>query len=444
MKTKLTFITFILNLVAIAAFSQAQEVVLSLDEALRLAKQNNKTLQVQYMEEKVAAGSVKEARSAMLPSISAHGNYAYYFNRQVIFMPGSFAGNENEPVVDVAVGGRNTVSTNVYLQQAIVNESARNQIRSSKLEAAIQSQRTRGLEGDMVVRISENYFNIQLLQASIELHQQSLERNNRALKDSRALYLQGKALKVDTLRNCIEVENLKSTVSYLSNRLEVHLLQLKNDLGISASTSISVTDSLSIDSNWVISTADEEQLLNRPDLQEGKLSVSLYKNYLEQSRAQRLPMLSLIGSYQLQAQADDLKFNAYNWPKTSLIGLQASVPIFTGNKINARISQSNWRLKQSQSILEQLHDNARTEKAMLENDLQESIKQVSIQQRTVEAASLSYRMIRDRYQNGLSSRIELADAELALTQAKLDQLQAVYMVRLTKLKYDRALGLLTF
>ncbi len=447
MKTKLILITLVLSMVAIAAFSQAEEVALSLAEALRLAKQNNKTLQVQYMEERVADGSVKEARSAMLPSISAQGNYTYYLNRQVIFMPGSFVGNENDPVVDVAVGGRNAIGANVYLQQAIVNEAARKQIRSSKLEAAIQSQRSRVLESDMVVRVSENYFTIQLFQASIALHQQSLERNNRALRDSRSLYHQGKALKVDTLRNYIEVENLKSTVSYLSNQLEVHLLQLKNDLGISSATSVRVIDSLSSDNSHdvlVFSTFDDEQLLNRPDLQEGRLSVSLHKNYLEQSRAQRLPVLSLIGSYQLQAQADDLKFNSYNWPRTSFAGLQANVPIFTGNKINARVNQSNWRLKQSQTMLQQLHDNAKTEKEMLENELQETVKQVGIQQRTVEAATLSYTMVRDRYQNGLSSRLELSDAELALTQAKLNQLQAVYMVRLTQLKYQRALGLLAF
>lgn len=446
MKTKLTLITLILNMVSIASISQAQEVVLGLEEALRLAKQNNRTLQVQYMEENVADGSVKEARSAMLPSISAHGNYSYYINRQVIFMPGSFVGNENEPVVDVAVGGKNTVSTNVYLQQAIVNEAVRKQIRSSKLEGAIQSQRTRSLESDMVVRVSENYFTIQLLQASIQLHQQSLERNILALKDSRSLYHQGKALKVDTLRNFIDVENLKSAVSYLSSQLEVHLLQLKNDLGISSATSIKVIDSLSMDNdynNLDFSASDEEQLLNRPDLQEGRLSVRLHTNYLEQSRAQRLPVLSLVGFYQLQAQSDDQHFDSYNWPSTAFIGLQASVPIFTGNKINARISQSNWRLKQSQIKLQQLHENARTEKVMLETELQEAIKQVDLQRRTVEAASISYSMIRDRYQNGISSKLELSDAELALSQAKLNHLQAAYTLKLTQLKYKRALGLLT-
>lgn len=444
MKTKFNYIILLLAAMSIVRPGRTQEMTLSLEQALRLAKENNKTLQVQHMEEKVADASIKEARSAMLPSVSAHGNYSYYFDRQVIFMPGSFTGNESEPVVDVAVGGTNAFSTNVYLQQAIVNEAARKQIKSMKLEAAIQSQETRDMESDLAVRISENYFTIQLLQTSIELHQQSRARNERALADSRSLYHQGKALKVDTLRTYIAVENLNSTISYLNSRLEVHLMQLKNDLGIPSTSIINVSDSLYLDEAQMAHfiSYDDDGLSARPDIQQGRLSINLHKNYLEQSRAMRLPVVSFIGSYQLQAQSDDRRFSEYSWPRTSFVGLQASVPIFTGNKINAKINQSQWRLRQSETNLQNLYDNARTEKAMLENELSEAIKQVTIQQKTVEAATLSYNMISDRYQNGLSSRLELSDAELALTEAKMNQLNSVYRVKITRLKLNKAMGTL--
>ncbi len=55
---------------------------------------------------------------------------------------------------------------------------------------------------------------------------------------------------------------------------------------------------------------------------------------------------------------------------------------------------------------------------------------------------LSYNMISDRYQNGLSSRLELSDAELALTEAKMNEMNSIYRVKITKLKLDKALGVL--
>lgn len=440
MKTLIKNISFSV-LVASATFTQAQELSLSLKDALQMAKEKNKTLQVQYAEEKIASSLLKEAKGNLLPTVGINGSYHYFFDRQVIFMPGSFVGNEAQPVVDVAVGGKNAFQTNIYLQQVLLNEAVRKQIKSSKLEAAIQHHKSQEAETEMAVRISESYYTIQLLQTSIQLHQQSLNRNQKSLFDARSLYHQGKALKVDTLRNYIAVENLNATISYLINQRDIMLLSLKNELGIEADTEVAITDSLTFNEPYISQfVTDEEILANRHDLQEGRLQASLNKSILEKNRAMRMPTISLVGSYQLQAQADDRQFEAYNWPRTSFVGLQANVPIFTGNRINAKVSQSTWRWRQSQTAMQQLQENALTEKASLENDLREAIKQAGIQAKTVEAANLSYQIINDRYQNGLSSRLELSDAELALTAAKMNQLNAHYRVKITQLKLEKATG----
>lgn len=428
-------------LVASTTFTQAQQLDLSLQDALKLMREKNKSLQYQNAEKEVARALMKEAKGNFLPTINLNGSYQYYFDRQVIFMPGSFVGNELQPVVDVAVGGKNAFQTNIYLQQVLLNEAARKQLKSSKLEFALQNHKSLEAETEMTVQISESYYTIQLLQTSIQLHEQSLARNQKALNDARSLYQQGKALKVDTLRNYIAVENLNATISYLINQRKIQLLNLKNNLGIAPDMEINLTDSLILDTPVMPEfITDEEALAKRHDIHISRLQASLSKSHLEQSRAMRLPTLTVVGSYQLQAQADNRKFNDYTWPRTSYVGLQATMPIFTGNRLNAKINQSSWRLTQSQIALQQLQENALTEKASLENELREAIKQVNIQNKTVEAATLSYQVINERYQQGLSSRLELSDAELALTTSKMNQLNAYYRVKITQLKLAEATG----
>ena len=51
-------------------------------------------------------------------------------------------------------------------------------------------------------------------------------------------------------------------------------------------------------------------------------------------------------------------------------------------------------------------------------------------------------MAENRYKQGLGSRRELADAELALTQAKANQLQALYQVKVYQLELLKVMGLL--
>lgn len=87
-------------------------------------------------------------------------------------------------------------------------------------------------------------------------------------------------------------------------------------------------------------------------------------------------------------------------------------------------------------------DRANTEVASLTNNLKETVQRSTIQERTVQAAEMNFRIVNDRYINGLSSRLELSDAELALTEAKMNQLNALYNVKIAILQLDKALGML--
>jgi outer membrane protein TolC len=168
------------------------------------------------------------------------------------------------------------------------------------------------------------------------------------------------------------------------------------------------------------------------------------KSNVSISKAERLPKVFLVGAYQIQAQADNRNFGEYRWPKTSFVGLQANIPIFSGGRTHSKIRQSNIQLQRSEIELLDASEKARTEIFSLESNLREYTQRVAIHKRTIEAAELNYRIVNDRYRNGLSSRLELTDAELALTEAKLHQLQNIFNVKVAKLQLDKASGSLIY
>jgi outer membrane protein TolC len=444
---KTTIKLFIIGLINFLPLTNnAQDVRLSLEQALQLARENNKSLKVKSHEEEYRKEEITLSRANMLPSISASGNYSYFFDRQVIFMPGAFTGNDNEPVVDVAVGGKNTFNTYVTLSQPVLNESARRQIKASKLQDAIGGLGTKDFKSNLTLEVSTVYLRSLLIHESIKLNKQSLDRNNRSLADSRSLYAQGKSLKIDTLRNFIVVENLKTTILHLENQHNVSLVHLKQMLGLEANQKVTLSDSLKHDVEAryfaAVSTSENEVFQNRPDLQQKQLLIELNKSLLSQSRSMRMPTISLVGAYQIQAQADNLKFDSYRWPKTSFLGLQANIPLFSGNRVNSKIRQSAIQLEKSEIEYADAKDKAKTEIVTLENNLKEVFQRLAIQEKTVDAAQMNFNIVNDRYKNGLSSRLELSDAELALTDAKMNQLHSIYNVKIAKLQLDKALGIL--
>ncbi|MDR6782357.1 outer membrane protein [Pedobacter africanus] len=445
MKTK--FLNILLALLPLFSGKTlyAQEKTLTLAEALALAAKGNKELQIQTLEEIRYKEITRETQSRLLPNISANAVYSRYFDRQVIFLPGSFAGTD-KPVQDVAVGGKNTFNSFFSLTQPLLMESARRQKQAAMINEKIQKEKTTDLQSQLAFQVSAGYFNLLLMSSQLRLQQQSLWRNTRALEDTKALFAQGRGLKVDTLRSYIAVENLKSSISYLRNNIEVNGIQLKKLIGLNEDVEIKPTDSLNIGSeqaefhmlDHVLKTAE----LNRHDIRLQKLSVEQEQKQLSVNKSQRLPQVSIIGQYQLQAQADNLSLGNYAWPRTSFVGLQLTVPVFNGNRTNAQINQARIKVRQEKIRLDDLREEMNAELAAIISRWKEANAQVIVQKTTVEATELNYRMMNDRYKNGLSSRLELADAELSLTQSKINYLQSIYNLKVLHVQLQRSLGLL--
>ena len=172
------------------------------------------------------------------------------------------------------------------------------------------------------------------------------------------------------------------------------------------------------------------------------LSIDLQQKKLKATQALLLPQLSLVGQYQVQAQADDMKFGEYSLPRTSFLGLQLTVPIFNGYRTKSQISQAKIKAEQEDIRLNDLKDKVKTELATIISKWKEANTQMDIQKTTVQSAELNHHMMEDRFKNGLGSRLELTDAELALTQAKINYLNAVYNLQMLHVELQNALGLL--
>lgn len=448
MKKNISYIVTMLLLISSVNIVYAQKKTLSLTDALEMAKQGNKALQVQVLEEINAKEKTRETKGALLPTISANLGYSYYFDRQVIFMPGSFAGT-NKPVQDIAVGGKNIYNGFVSLYQPIFSPAANQLTKASKINEKIESEKTADLKSQVALQVSTRYLDILMMNSQLGLLDQSLQRNIKALQDSRALLAQGKGLKADTLRSFIAVENLKSAISYLKNNVEVSGIELKRLIGLDDVSALELTDDLElgIEANksefYQVDEAFKIAAINRKDLNIQKLSIDLQQKKLKATQAMLLPQLSLIGQYQLQAQADDMKFGEYSLPRTSFLGLQLTVPIFNGNRTKSQISQAKIKEEQEDIRLNDLKDKVKTELATIISKWKEANTQMDIQETTVQSAELNHHMMEDRFKNGLGSRLELTDAELALTQAKINYLNAVYNLRMLQVELQNALGLLS-
>ena len=190
-----------------------------------------------------------------------------------------------------------------------------------------------------------------------------------------------------------------------------------------------LTDSLEVPAPEEIPAEEvvfEEVISNNPEFQVLKLKTALEKENVRVASAYRKPSVALVGQYQVQSQTNELEYGNAHYPTSSFVGLQLSVPLFTGLSAQARVKQASLSAEQSGLEVNRVRAElrARVHDAIAKN--RESLLRLETTAVVQETAQVSYNIIQYRYKNGISPRLELTDAELALSTAQSNYLEAVY------------------
>lgn len=427
--------------VAAAHITHAQSKEMSLKDVLQRTSVGNRQLQIRALELKRADELVKEAKSYLLPSVQFNSSYLVFAERPVIYLRNE---TTSPKLNDVKYGGRYAFDGTVTANYQLINPSAKVEIASAELQRHLGEHQLYQLEEQLAFELSQMYYTILLYKQQKKVFLQSLERNEQALSVARNLFLQGKGLKTDTLSHSIAVQNIRLSISSIDKRIHVGLLQMKQLMGVEQDTEIELSDSLVINTEaaaFDIESADFETAVeNRQDLLISKLEVERYRLLQQKAKTTFKPQLMIFAQYQVQSQADDYRFSNYNFPRTSFAGVRLSIPLYNGNRTKYKVAGSSFNIKQQELAVADLRSKVQTELVSLAIKLNEEKKQLQIRQQHIQSAMVNYAMINERYRAGLSTRLELADADLLLTTVRLEELGLFYSIQLIYLEMQKNMG----
>jgi outer membrane protein TolC len=286
------FLILLVLLFAVLGKSKAQVRPLTIENAVNLALEKNRDLQVSQLETRKAAEKVREARGHALPTIGASAQYQYFFNKQVSFLPGSFVGLGEDQLAAIRVGGENAVVGGVNLSQPLLQGSVRAGIRAARAAQQVTGAELAGVRATVITEVKKAYLDVLITQERLHLQQQSIARNEQALKDARSLLAQGRASRVDTLRAFVTLENLRPEVIRLTNGVEIAKTVLKRVIGLDEAENIALRDSLRYDPAMPVRVGEgafAEALAARPEVQRLVLTQTLNDQLIAGQAAERLP-----------------------------------------------------------------------------------------------------------------------------------------------------------
>jgi len=414
-------------LIFLPIYLLAQKNVLTLEDAIKIALENSNQVKLSQLEILKSDEKLVEARSALIPRISASGSYSRYLKKPVLFLPpDSPFGRMTGGVIEI--GFDNSYLGAISLQMPLFSWNLYAGIRSALKGKSLAEQAYKSVTLKTMADVKKAFYGALLARENYKITKMRVDLAEDNLKNVEKMYRQGIASEYDYISAQVQYQNLLPLLIQAENNLELAKNALKLVLGIDVKEDIEIEGEMKVDSLIGVDyTSSLKDLYEKnPDLKQAELQVELSREIVSLEVSGHLPSLFLTGNLQYQAQANDFNFNQYRWIRTTFIGLQIQIPIFNGFGTQARVDQA-------QASFQQAIERLNFTKQALENELKNTIyrieqsgRRIESQKRAVELAELGYKIARKRFESGVGTQLEVSNAEVNLAQARLNYLQAIY------------------
>ena len=162
-------------------------------------------------------------------------------------------------------------------------------------------------------------------------------------------------------------------------------------------------------------------LRDRPDVARERFSEQSAEKFVRAERALLFPTISVIGAGGLTPYHQVGLNNQY-----SAIGINVTVPVTNGNLFAARHAQASFQFSQQQQRLQELENNVARDAQIAWLAAQTAYQRVDLANQFLAQATDALDLAQQRYDLGLSSIVELTQAQLNITQAQIEAASARY------------------
>lgn len=435
-------IVLIILIISIALPALAQTMVIDFDKAIDLALQNNQQLKMLKADQEYADLQVKEAYSGAMPVVSAVGSYSR--NLVIPMIEGDFVVGGQTTTFKMPQGRENNYYGAIQLDQPLwIAGKIGIAVKIAKIYRQISAAGVEKGGKDLRLQVTQAFYGALMGKEFLKLSTDAENQIQAHLKDARAMYAEGLVSEYDLLRAEVELANFHPQVTAAQEACKMALEGLRIVLGLAPDAEFELSGELSeitpagIELDEAVSAAREL----RSDFRQLGLQRQMLDHLVKiEERNLYWPSFFLSLSYTRMAQEKDFSYGDYFWSDGLTAGFSVAVPLFDGFKTKSRIQMAKINLKKNLLMNSQLEDGVRFEIISAMSRLNEARDKLSASRQAVQQAGKGYAIAEVRYQEGISTQVELLDARLAQTQAQTTELAARYDLILANASLRNAMG----
>lgn len=414
-----------------AASSQQGALVLTLDDALKIALSESPTVQIADQTIQAKKYAKKGTYAALWPEISASASYQRYIEKPSFHIMGQ----------TVKMGTTNTMSGGFSAAMPFINAQLWKSLKLSGMDVELAVEQARSSRIDMIEQVSKAFYQVLLAKDSYEVYKRVYDNAAENHKIVEKRYSVGQVSEYDFIRSQVNVANAEPNVFNAENTIALALWQLKALLGMDLDVLIDCAGTLAdYEAQMSAQIDSQNSLVNNSTLKQLDIQERMLTQNLKIQRAANLPTLAGSINYQWTAMDETMKISNFNWMGSSTAAFSLNVPIFSGGKRRAVINQAKIDLAKMQLQREDAERQLRMAAMSYYSSMQTNLKQYHAASQTISQAKRGYDIAVKRYEVGSGTLVEIDNSQLAYTQAELSRSNAIYNYLINKVSLDKLSG----
>lgn len=423
-------------LFVIIGFSAQAQDLLSLEDAVKIALENNYDIKIAENNSKIDATNNNLANAGMLPSLNA--NFTNN-NSQIDTKQTQADGSERE--LDNA--------KNMNLNYGIgldwtIFDGLSMFARKEQLNV-LEQQGKAELQTAILTRISDvytTYFDLVQQQQVLASIDTAIVISNQRLTTAQNRFSIGKASKLEVLNAQVDLNSDLSLQLKQKELIEISKIRLNEllvrDIQTDFKVANDVTFEQNLDFNELKTTAEKQN----PQLQAQILSKKVADLNLKQVKGNRYPMVRLTSGYNFTRSEASLGFITQSSGQGFVYGVTATVPIFNGFLQNRNEKVAKYQVENASFLLEQQKLSLTSQLSSLFASYKTNLELVNVEEKNLEIAKQNLDITLAKFKIGTITTIEFRTAQQNFVEASVRYSNAQYVTKLSEINLKELAGTL--
>ncbi|MBI4835183.1 MAG: TolC family protein [Planctomycetes bacterium] len=382
--------------------------VLTLDKSLEIALQYHPSM-VQSRQSLISSEKqYGDAIAGYLPTVSANASVS------------KSTSNTSTKTADNTLGD-SSYSTGVSLSQLIYDfgETPAN-IRQAYENKLTAESSLKAAENSLAYNVKQAYYDLSKQQALLKVAEETVKQYEIHLEQTKIQVEVGGKIKYDITKAEVDLSNARISLVNSRNDLRTARAVLNNTLGLAEDPEYTIEESKPAEMKdysfeSLLKTAKEQQ----PEFLAQQSRERAASASVDKAIANLFPSLSLSGSYRWSGSEFPL---VWNWSLSSSLGLN----LFNGFQNTSQIDQAVANLRSTRAAKASLEQKIYLDLTRAVAQLESAQERLTLADLTVKQAAETLNLITERYKIGKASAVEVTDAQVSLTKAQVDKIQAQF------------------